>query len=62
MTNPLVPDWSAYMTRAEAHLKIAEQAFLLHDYEKGINALGEVQQNINHLAYWCVKREIVEAK
>jgi hypothetical protein len=62
VTNPLIPDWTTFMTRAGAHLKIAEDAFLLHDWQAGVDALGEAQQNINHLAHWLVKREIVESK
>jgi hypothetical protein len=60
--DPLIPDWSAFLTRAEAHLKQAEHAFLARDWQSGTDALGEVQQNINQVAYWLVKREIVEAK
>jgi hypothetical protein len=60
--DPLIPDWSAFLTRAEAHLKQAEHAFLAREWQSGIDALGEVQQNINQVAYWLVKREIVEAK
>jgi hypothetical protein len=58
----LIPDWSTYLTRAEAHLKVAEDAALLRDWNKMIDALGEVQQNINGVVGWCLKREIVEAK
>lgn len=62
MNNPLIPDWSTYLTRAEAHLKQAEDAALLHDWDRMINALGDVQQQINGVVGWCLKREIVAAK
>ena len=58
--DPLIPDWTAHMTRAEAHLKKAENAFLLKDWQKGVDALGEVQHNINQLAAWLVKREVLQ--
>lgn len=62
MSDPLIPDWSAYLTRAEAHLKRAEQAALSRQWEQMIDALGDVQTQINQVAAWCIKREVLEAK
>lgn len=59
--DPLVPDWSCFLTRAGVALKQAEDAGLARDYEAMINALGEMQNQINSCAYWVVKRDVLEA-
>lgn len=58
--DPLCPDWTTFMTRAEAHLKRASDAFLLRDWQSGVDHLGDAQQAINKVAEWLVKREIME--
>lgn len=58
----LYPDWTTSMTRAEAHIKLASDAFLMRDWQKGIDALGEAQQCINQVAGWLIKREVLETK
>lgn len=60
MPDPLVPDWTTFMTRCQAHLKKAEDAFLLRDWQAGIDAMGEAQTNINRCVEWMLKREIME--
>jgi hypothetical protein len=60
--NPLVPDWSSFLTRAEAHLKKAENAALARDWEGMIDSLGDVQQAINGAVAWTIKRDVMEAK
>lgn len=50
------------MTRAEAHIKKASDAFLLHRWQEGVNELGEAQHSINAVAAWLVMREHLEER
>ena len=59
-TDPLIPDWSCFLTRAEAHLKKAENAALARNWDEMIEELGDVQQAINSVVAWSIKREVLQ--
>lgn len=60
MSDPLIPDWSCWLTRAGTALKGAENAALERDWDAYVDSLCELRKYVDQAFYWQVKREVVE--